>query len=246
MSKISVVIITLNAAQHLDQVLSKAEEVSDDIVVVDSGSTDRTETICQTHKVRFYKQVWQGYGPQKNKANSLAKNEWVLSLDGDEVMTDKLVHEIQSLPLAQNTVYEIPFRNFYAGKVIKFGRWRGERHVRLFPKSKVEWNENAVHEGLHISQLEVESLQHKIIHYSMADKEEHLSKAKKYARMGAIRLHEANKKSTFLKRYINPIFRFIMDYFIFLGFLDGSLGFQIALITAKETYWKYKHLKALS
>merc|ERR1711966_583540 len=106
-----------------------------------------------------------------------------------------------------------------------------------FHKSSVSWNEEAVHEGLNVTNKKQVNLNHKIIHYSMSSRAEHISKAEKYALMGAKNLFKAGRKSTVTKQYINPVFRFVLDYFIFLGFLDGRLGFQIAWITAKETYW---------
>ena len=246
MNDISIVIISLNAEKFILQVLDRAKMLSNDIVVVDSGSSDKTEKYCKEYELSFSIKKWSGYGAQKNYGNSLARHDWILSLDTDEIMTEELVREISQLTLDAHVVYSIPFANSYCGKLIRFGRWRNEHHARLFHKSSVSWNEEAVHEGLNIAHKRQVNLNHKIIHYSMSSKAEHLTKAEKYALMGAKNLFKAGRKSTIIKQYINPVFRFVLDYFIFLGFLDGRLGFQIAWITAKETYWKYKHLKNMS
>jgi glycosyltransferase involved in cell wall biosynthesis len=245
MNNISVVIITLNAEERLDKVLSRASMLSSDIVIVDCGSTDQTEIICRKYGCQFHQQEWLGYGAQKNYANSLAKHPWILSIDEDEVLSDELIKEIQSLNLDEKAVYSIPFINWYCGKQIKFGRWRNERHVRIFNKIHVSWSESSVHEGLTIDFLNSLKLEHPILHYSMNSKSEHLKKAEKYSKLGAKRLHANNKKASFVKQYLNPVFRFVLDYFIFFGFLDGELGFQIATISAKETFWKYRQLKSL-
>lgn len=245
MNKISIVIITLNADASLAKVLRQAKKLSDDIIVIDSGSKDNTKTICNINEVQFIQHEWLGFGLQKNLGNDLAKNDWVLSIDADEVLSKQLIEELKLLDLNENKVYNIPFTNIYCGKEIKFGRWRNESHVRLFNKTQVQWNENKVHEALVYNEKELVKLKGKILHYSMNSKAEHLAKAKKYAQLGAQRLHADGKKATFIKLYINPAFRFVKDYIFTLGFLDGRLGFQIAAIIAKETYWKYSALRKL-
>ena len=245
MTKISVVIISYNAAHTIEPVLKSALSLSDDVIVVDSNSEDQTKEICKRLNVQFQKQDWLGYGKQKNVGNALAKNNWILSLDADEVLSEELITEIKNTPLHAQTVYSIPFINIYCGAVIKYGRWRNEKHVRIFNKTTVAWDENPVHEGLQITNHKIVKLTHHIYHYSMNSKQEHLDKAKRYAEMGALKLHAQDKKASFLKLYINPIFRFVKDYFFSLGFLDGKLGLQIATIISKETFWKYQNLKNL-
>lgn len=245
MNNISIVIITLNAETSLAKVLRQAKKLSDDIIVIDSGSTDKTESICKNNKAQFIHQDWLGFGLQKNLGNNKAINDWILSIDADEVLSNQLIEELKQINLNKSKVYDIPFTNIYCGKEIKFGRWRNESHIRLFNKTQVKWNENKVHEALIYNKSEVIKLKGKILHYSMNSKAEHLAKAKKYAQLGAQRLHAEGKKASFTKIYINPAFRFVKDYFFSLGFLDGKLGFQIATIIAKETYWKYAALREL-
>ncbi len=135
MNDISIVIISLNSGKFILQALHRAKMLSDDIVVVDSGSSDKTEKYCKQYELNFSIKKWSGYGAQKNYGNSLACHDWILSLDTDEIMTEELVREIGQLTLDVNVVYRIPFINSYCGKLIRFGRWRNERHVRLFNKS---------------------------------------------------------------------------------------------------------------
>lgn len=245
MSNVSVVIICKNAESTIKQVLEKACMCSNDVVVMDSFSTDDTKKIAAEFPITWVEQTWLGYSAQKNKANEHAKYSWVLSIDTDEVLSEALIEELKSLSFEKGSVYSIPFENIYCGKKIRFGRWQGERHIRLFNKEEVQWNEDAVHEGLNIQNQAILYLKHPILHYSMQTKEEHLNKAEKYAMLGAERLKIQGKKATFIKRFINPPFRFFKDYVLSLGFLDGKLGFQIATIQAKEVFWKYKKLKEL-
>lgn len=245
MNNISVVIISFNAEKTIEKVLDQALLLSDDIVVIDSLSTDKTKEICLTKNIHYKEQNWLGFGPQKNLGNQQAKNNWILSIDADEVLSNELINELKSLSLDTNTVYNIPFKNIYCGQEIKYGRWKNEHHIRLFNKAKVNWDDKEVHESLVLNNASVKKLKNDIYHYSMNSKVEHLAKAKKYALLGAEKLHKEGKKATFIKLYINPVFRFIKDYFFSLGFLDGKLGFQIAVIIAKETYWKYAALRDL-
>lgn len=245
MTKISIVIISFNAARTIENVLRSALQLSNDVVVLDSKSSDQTKEICLKYSVNFQEQDWLGYGKQKNIANAFAKHDWILSLDADEVLSETLMQELRVQELENGKAYQIRFQNIYCGKQIHFGRWKNEKHVRLFHKKEVSWNENAVHERLKLEKVVIHSLTGFIQHYSMNSKAEHYAKAKKYALMGAEKLKKQGKKATFVKQYINPIFRFVKDYFFSLGFLDGKLGFQIAFIIAKETYWKYQNLKKL-
>jgi glycosyltransferase involved in cell wall biosynthesis len=246
MNKLSIVLITFNAQRKLKQVLQKAASLSNDIIVLDSGSTDGTNSICKEFKVSFHQQEWLGYGKQKNLANQFAKYDWILSIDADEILSDDLLAELETINLKAGHVYEIPFKNIYCGQKIRFGRWKNERHIRLFNKKEVQWNENGVHEGLNWKGLKKEVLLQAIVHYSMDSKAVHIEKAQAYAKMSAEKLKLAGKKATFIKRYINPFYRFVFDYFFSLGFLDGKIGLQIASIIAKETYWKYRYLKQIS
>ena len=246
MSSISIVIISYNASRKISEVLKQARKLSEDIVVLDSGSTDNTKELCTTFNVNFQNQAWLGYGKQKNLANSYAQNDWILSLDADEVLSEELIQELKTKTLSPGKVYEIPFRNIYCHKEIRFGKRKNEKHIRRFNRTEVQWDEAAVHEGLIWNGMDKIKLKGKIFHHSMESKSAHLSKAKHYARIGAEKLKAKGKKATFLKLYINPLYRFVKDYFFSLGFLDGKLGFQIALIIAKESYWKYKNLKEIS
>lgn len=247
MNKISVVIISLNAERKLNDVLLQANKISNDIIVVDSFSTDNTENIALEHNVKFYKKKWEGYSIQKNYGNSLTLNNWILSIDADEVLSDELINEINFINLNNSKIaYNIPFKNVYCGKIIKYGRWKNEFHVRLFNKSMVEWNIDKVHEGLHTNAVKIVKLKNPIFHYSMQSKEEHIKKAKKYSKMSAEKMYLHGKKASLIKRYFNPFFRFVNDYFFRFGFLDGKLGLQLAIIICKETYWKYKNLAELN
>lgn len=247
MAEISVTIISLNEEKNIERAILSAKKISRDIVVVDSYSTDKTKEICLLHGVNFIEKDWLGYGAQKNFAAQLCKNNWIFSLDADEEISDNLAKEINQLLLAdEDIIFATKRLNNFCGKWIRFGLWGRDKVHRFYNKNFVQWDNNPVHENLIFSpDTKVQILSEKLLHYSFHSEEELKSRAKKYATLSAQKMKEEGVKSNFVKLYLNPAYKFFVNYFIRLGFIDGKEGFVIARHISYETFLKYKLLKTL-
>jgi glycosyltransferase involved in cell wall biosynthesis len=247
MREISVVIITLNEEKNLERAILSAKKIASDIVVVDSFSTDQTPQIAQQHGVVFTQRKWDGYGLQKNFAASLAANDWVFCLDADEEFSDELIQSLQSVSLDNpNVIYETERLNNFCGKWIKHGQWGRDKVHRFYNRQATQWDENPVHENIiFYPKTEVKSIDGKLYHYSYNSLKELEIRSEKYAQLAAQKLFAEKRKSNFFKININPAFKFFVNFFLRLGFLDGKEGFFIAKNAAYETRLKYKKLKLL-
>lgn len=245
---ISVVIITKNEAHIIANTLQSLQKVTDNIVIVDSGSTDETVAICTTFGAQVMETGWAGYGSNKNKGIEAAKYDWILSLDADEAIDEELAESLLKLKFArEDEVFDIRFKNFFCNKPIRFGEWGFDRHIRLFNRKKVRWNTAAVHENLELpGGVKISRLAGNILHYTVQNREEYDAKTDQYARMSAKKYHASGKKAGLFKQYFSPAFAFIQHYIFRLGFLDGGAGFIIAKTTARYTFLKYRYLKELN
>jgi glycosyltransferase involved in cell wall biosynthesis len=245
---ISVVIITKNEAHIISNTLQSLQGVINDIIIVDSGSTDETVTICKQYNANVIETGWGGYGINKNKGIEAARHDWILSLDADEAIDAELQQNLFNLKLADdNEVFDIRFKNFFCNKWIRFGEWGFDRHIRLFNRKKVKWNNAAVHENLVFPDgIRVTKLKGNILHYTVQNRKEYDAKTNYYARMNAKKYVESGKKTSFFKQYFSPVFAFIQHYIFRLGFLDGKEGFIIAKTTARYTFLKYRYLKEMN
>ncbi|OOQ57282.1 glycosyltransferase family 2 protein [Mucilaginibacter pedocola] len=245
MIPVSIVIITKNEAAILGRCLKMANFISNDIVVVDNGSTDGTTKIAEAFGARAFQMGWDGYGANKNKGIALARYDWVLSIDADEIADVQLINTLHKLPLDNaSVVYDIQFRSYFGDKLIRFGTWGRDHHPRLFNRTKVRWSETEVHETLVLPpDARVKKIGGYLHHYSVQNIAECEKKATHYARLSAIKYANAGKKAGFAKLYLSPVFCFLMSYIFRLGFLDGEEGFAIALMLYKNTRLKYQYLK---
>ncbi len=242
---LSTVIITYNEEANIERCIRSVQSFCIDVVVIDSFSTDRTKEICLDLGVLFMQKEWKGYSNAKNKGNEAAVGDWILSLDADEEITSELAKEIIKASKQKDfDAYYIPRLTQYCGKWIKHGGWYPEKHIRLFRKSKAEWNSDEVHEDLIVSG-KTGSLKKNMLHYSMNTVEEHLEKVEKYSTLAAQKMKRKGKKPGFVKLKLAPPFKFFRDYILRLGFLDGVEGFRIAKICSHEVYLKYAKLKEL-
>jgi glycosyltransferase involved in cell wall biosynthesis len=246
--KISVVIITKNEAHIIANTLQSLQKVTDDIIIVDSGSTDDTVIICKKYNANVIETDWLGYGVNKNKGINAAKHDWILSLDADEAIDEELLQSLLQLALANDEeVFEIRFKNFFCNKWIRFGEWGFDWHIRLFNRKKVQWNTAAVHESLVFPKGVITTkLKGNILHYTVQNRMEYDNKTDYYARMNATKYAVTGKKAGFFKQYFSPLFAFIQHYIFRLGFLDGREGFIIAKTTARYTFLKYHYLKEMN
>jgi len=245
MAPVSVVIITKNEADVIASCLDAVKLITDDIIIVDNGSTDGTREIANQYRCKVYQESWDGYGANKNKGIMCAKYNWILSIDADEIADAELISALHQLILDDpKVVYDISFRSYYGQKKIRFGSWGRDHHIRLFNRKTVKWSDSPVHETLIMpGDITVKKLRGHFHHYSVRDAGEFLSKADHYAKLSANKYLLNNKKPTFLKLHVAPLFHFVKNYIVFLGFLDGKEGWNIARMISKHTRLKYRLLK---
>ena len=238
---LSVVLITLNEGHHIAKCLLAAQEVADEIVVIDSGSTDNTVEVCKAYGARVITHPWSGYSEQKNFGNAQASFDWILSLDADEVLNETL---IQSILTWKHKPEPASFKRMtnYCGTFIKHGGWYPDVKVRLFNKRETNW-EGTIHEVLRgLSKENTFLLEGDCLHYSYYSVEQHYAQAEKFTTIQAEDLFQHGKKSPWYKRVFSPIAKFVVDYLFRFGFLDGKAGFTVARISAYATFLKYKKL----
>lgn len=193
-NKISVTILTKNSQKYIYECL-KALEKFDEIIILDNGSSDETLHIAsQFENVSIYKNAFIGFGPLKNLAISHARNDWILSVDSDEIFSQDLVDEILNKELSETTIYSIQRDNYYKEKLVKCCGWQNDYVNRLFNKKTTKFNDKPVHESLLLENVKVEKLQHRFKHYSFNNPSELLQKMDKYSSL--------THKSTLIKRVL--------------------------------------------
>jgi glycosyltransferase involved in cell wall biosynthesis len=248
MQAISVVIVCRNEANVIGATLRSLEGLTDDILVYDNGSTDSTIEVARSHKARVEQGSWEGFGKTKKKASNFAKYDWILSLDADEAIDEELKNSILALRLPdESTVFDLKFKNFLGDKPLKYGEWGGDRHIRLFNRKKVNWDEAQVHERLILPPgVKIQKLEGYVLHHTMKDMNEYARKVVNYARLNAEKYYLQGKKANWFKIRMSPAFNFLFYYLIKLGFLDGREGFICAKMTAYYTFLKYSRLRELN
>ena len=242
--QISILIITKNEAANIVRTIEAASQVSDDIELIDSNSTDNTVLLAKSLGTTCITQSWLGYGAQKNIGHKHTKHDWILSIDADEVLSDTLIKKINALNLSNsNEVFDIDFKTFFCNQLVRFGGWNPQHHIRLYNKTNVQWNTLEVHEQLNLpANVTITPIQESILHYSYDTLEQYLQKSDNYTTLFAERSYSRGKKSTWTKRALSPLFTFIKEYIFKLGFLDWKLGFQIAVLNMNYTRMKYSKL----
>jgi glycosyltransferase involved in cell wall biosynthesis len=241
---VSVVIITKNEAATIGLCVAAAKQITDDVILIDNGSTDGTTGIAHSLGCRVYYEQWDGYGANKNKGIALARHDWVLSLDADEIPDEALIAAIKNLKAGNiNTVYDISFKAYYGQKHIRYGNWGRDHHIRLFNRSHTQWTDAIVHETLkRPADTHVQKLAGHIHHYSVKSAVQYKAKIVQYARLNARKYLLEGKKPTLIKLYIAPVFHFVKGYIFLLGILDGKHGWTIAKMMAEHTWLKYHFL----
>lgn len=247
MNLISVVLIAKNEAHIIGDTIKSVLSLTDDIIVVDSGSTDGTQDIVRSLHGRLIETGWDGFGNNKNKGIEAARYDWILSIDSDEMPDEGLLRSLQTIDLTEpNNVYNIRFKTFLGARLIRYGEWGKDAHVRLFNRKKVKWNNAKVHEQLVLPDaIKTITIQGYIMHYTMKDLADYSTKMTKYALLNAERYHHQGKRAGWIKRRFSPKFAFFQNYILRGGFLDGREGYLIARMTAYYTFLKYERLYEL-
>jgi glycosyltransferase involved in cell wall biosynthesis len=231
MNKLSVVIITKNSEKFIKDSV-KSASFADEVLVLDSGSSDKTCEIAKNLGARVEYQEWLGFGKQKQKAVDLAKNDWIFVLDSDERITEKLQKEIlKELENPKNDAYYVARLNNFWGRNIKRLGLYPDYSIRLFNRKKAGFNDRDVHESVVCQNCKKGYLKNHLIHLAYESIEEFIAKQNRYSSIGA----KPNK----LKALISPFWTFFKLYFLKLGFLEGWDGFVIARLYSQYTFWKY-------
>lgn len=247
--KLSVAIITFNEERIIERTLCSIQDLADEIIIVDSYSTDNTETICKRFpKLNFIQQKFLGFGKQKNYALTLCSSEWILFLDADEIPDTTLKDSIRKIISEENSkfhVYDIKFNNIFLGKALRYGGWGNTKRERFFKKGFGKYSEDIVHEEF-ITTEKKGKLNGKINHFTYKDIHHHIEKSNKYTSMMAEKMYKNGKKATVAKILFKPLYQFIKSYFLRLGFLDGLVGYYAAFTAAFYTFLKYKKLHEIT
>ena len=247
MSKLSVTIITFNEEQNIARCLEAIKPVADEIIVVDSFSTDKTKVICQQFGVQFYEHPFTNYIEQKNLATSYTSYDYILNVDADEVLTPELQQSI--LTEKENFRYDAYFVNRltnYCGQFIRHGGWYPDRKLRLWNKQKGKWAGELIHENIALSGAATTgNLEGNLLHYSYHSIAQHIAQINRFTDLTAQAAFNKGIQSSWLKIRFNPKWKFFRDYILKVGFLDGYYGRIVAKNSSYATFLKYVKLKEL-
>jgi len=247
MSGISAVIIAFNEEQHIGKCLASLGGIADEIIVVDSFSTDSTQDICNKFSVRFIQHLFEGYIEQKNYALSLAHNEFVLSLDADEELSEELKESI--LKIKDNPDqdgYKFNRLTNYCGQWIKHSGWYPDPHVRLFNKTKGKWTGINPHDKFRMDPgSRVKKMKGDLYHWYCSSLEEHIDKVNRFSTIMANEYFKNGEKPGLFTAVIHSWWRFIRTYIWGAGFLDGYRGHAACSISAYSSYLKYAKLRIM-
>ena len=247
MQKISAVVITFNEERNIERCITSLKTVTDEIIIIDSFSVDRTAEICHHMGVKFFQRKWEGYSIAKNYGNSLAANDYILSIDADEAVSDELCNSLNDFRKTEENQDAYCFNRCtnYCGTWIKHGDWYPDIKLRLWNRTKGQWV-GEIHEEVVMQPGTTKGLlKGDLLHYSYYSLEQHLSQANKFTDLTAKAAFEKGKKAGFFKIFLNPYFKFFKDYILKFGFLDGYQGFVVCKISAYATLLKYAKLREM-
>jgi len=248
MTKLSVVIITFNEEKNIERCILSVLDIADEIVVVDSYSTDRTKEICLKYNVKFIENQFPGYVEQKNFAITKASFKHILSLDADEAIDDILKESIRKVKENWDSDgYYMNRLTNYCGKWIFHCGWYPDRKLRIFDSKKGKWGGVNPHDKFIMEKkTKISRLKGNILHYSYYTIKEHYKQIEKFTDISSQALFKKGKKSSWIKIYGSPIFKFIRSYILKTGFLDGKAGFTVCRLSALAKYKKYYKLRMLN
>lgn len=241
---LSIVVITFNEAHRIGRCLESVAGLANEILVVDSGSTDETVKIAERCGARIVHQPFLGYIEQKNFATGQAAHDWVLSLDADEVLSEELRAEIERvLKAPEHQGYSMPRLTSFCGHWVRHGGWYPDRKLRLYDRRFGSWTGINPHDQFKLREGSKEfRLSGNLLHYSYDSLSDHLKQIDHFSLIGAKALYDRGKRSTLLKMLFNPLARFVRGYILQAGFLDGFTGLVIASNSAHAVFLKYYRL----
>jgi glycosyltransferase involved in cell wall biosynthesis len=237
--KISATIVTLNEERNIARAIESLRAV-DEIVVVDSGSTDRTREIATRSGARTVEQSWRGYAGQKNFAAACATHDWILSIDADEALSEELEGDILELRRGgpKFDAYSMPRMAQYLGRWITHSGWYPDRKVRLYRRERAEWVGQYVHESVRVNGS-IGVLDGRLLHFTCSSLSEHLRTLDAYTTLAARELVASGRPVPMRRLAFDPAWTFVRSYLIQRGFLDGPQGLAIAWMAALYTFLKY-------
>jgi glycosyltransferase involved in cell wall biosynthesis len=244
--KISATIITLNEERDLPRTIESLR-CCDEILVVDSGSTDRTVEVAEKYGARVIEANWRGYAGQKNYASDQAAHDWVLSIDADEALSEELEAEIWQIKKngPQFDAYTFPRLAQYLGKWILHSGWYPDRKIRLFDRRRAKWVGEYVHESV-ISEGRIGELTGNLLHYTCGSLSEHLKSMDRYTTLAAEEVVARGKPVGTRRLLVDPAWTFVRTYFLQAGYLDGVEGLAIAYMASLYTFLKYAKARFMS
>jgi glycosyltransferase involved in cell wall biosynthesis len=248
MEKLSVLIITFNEEAIIKKCLDSVIDLADEIIVVDSFSNDKTEALCREfHKVTFFQRTFDGYGNQKNWAIEKSSHSLLLSIDADEVVSEELKLSIIDIKRnCRHDAYTFNRKTNYCGAWITHGGWYPDVKLRLWKRGKGLWNTNLIHENIVINEgVTVKHLSGDLLHYSYESIHGHIAQLNRFTDLNARLACEKGKSVSVVEIIARPIWKFVLDYIIKKGFLDGYFGFIVAVISSFATFLKYAKLQEL-
>ena len=247
MIKLSSVIITFNEERNIGRCIESLAGIADEIVVVDSGSTDNTHTICKSFGVKFIINPFEGYIQQKNFATNHCSFDHILSLDADEALSPELKNSIELLKNNwEKDGYSFKRLTNYCGQWIYHCGWYPDRKLRLYRKGKGKWSGSNPHDQFVLnSPADSGSIKGDLLHFSYYSVQDHVNQVNKFTEIGAQSAFKEGKRSSLIHILIKPAIRFLRDYFFHLGILDGYYGFIICKISAHASFIKYVKLYEL-
>lgn len=247
MNPLSVVILTRNEESSIAACIESAKQVSDDIIVVDSGSNDNTMKISASLGARCFSLNWQGYGLSRNFGARQAKHDWIMALDADERISEELAYQINYTSLCDGCIYKFRRENYLGNHKIRFGAWGFDTVKRMYTRKTAQWDSAIVHEKLiTMEQVKYKFLTGAITHYGFKNFDEYKLKTTLYAQLCAEKYFLEGRNPSLFKLFFSPLFNFFKSYFFQLGFLDRWKGLRLAYIIACYSWLKYSYLQAMS
>lgn len=244
MPTLSIIIAAKNEAHNIVDCV-KSAAFADEVIVLDSGSTDGTPEVAAKAGAQVVATDWPGYGPQQSRGISLAKSDWVLSLDADERISAALQAEIlQAIQDAKADGFRLPRLSSLCGTFIHHGGWRPDYTLRLVKREKAGFTHHFLHAHMTVDGTKAD-LNESLIHYSYRDLDDVLEKLNRYASGNAKDLDAKGVRGSFSKAISHGVWAFVRTYIFRAGFLDGRYGFMLAIYNAESTYYKYLKLLAL-